>query len=136
MSLNMEDVRVAKKSPLAERLQEVKDRIAAACAKARREPAEVTLIAVTKYAAPEQIREIEQAFAALPSKIPAIADFEWGTNNSPEGLDQGFTHCFLVTFHDEKGRDKYLPHPAHQEFVQKLRPILDQAFVIDYWTKS
>lgn len=51
---------VAKKSPLAEKLKQVRDRIAAACAKAKREPAEVTLIAVTKTAAPEQIREILQ----------------------------------------------------------------------------
>ncbi len=47
-----------KKSPLAERLEQVKERIAAACAQAKREPSEVTLVAVTKTAAPEQIREI------------------------------------------------------------------------------
>jgi pyridoxal phosphate enzyme (YggS family) len=47
-----------KKSPLAEKLDEVKERITAACAKAKREPSEVTLIAVTKTAAPEQIREM------------------------------------------------------------------------------
>jgi pyridoxal phosphate enzyme (YggS family) len=51
---------VAKRSPLAEKLDEVKDRIAAACAKAKREPSEITLIAVTKTAAPEQIREMLQ----------------------------------------------------------------------------
>jgi PLP dependent protein len=51
---------VAKRSPLAEKLDEVKERIAAACAKVKREPSEVTLIAVTKTAAPEQIREILQ----------------------------------------------------------------------------
>jgi hypothetical protein len=49
---------VAKRSPLAEKLDEVQDRIAAAAAKAKREPSEVTLIAVTKTAAPEQVREI------------------------------------------------------------------------------
>lgn len=51
---------MAKKSALAEKLDEVKDRIAQACAKAKREPSEVTLIAVTKTAAPEQVREIVQ----------------------------------------------------------------------------
>jgi len=51
---------LAKRSPLAERLDEVKGRMAAACAKAKREPSEVTLVAVTKTAAPEQIREIVQ----------------------------------------------------------------------------
>ena len=49
---------MAKRSPLAEKLDSVRDRIAAACARARREPSEVTLVAVTKTAAPEQIREI------------------------------------------------------------------------------
>src|SRR3954451_12539551 len=51
---------VAKRSPLAEKLHEVKDRIAQAAAKAKREPGEVTLVAVTKTAAPEQIREVMQ----------------------------------------------------------------------------
>ncbi|MFI5379086.1 MAG: YggS family pyridoxal phosphate-dependent enzyme [Tepidisphaerales bacterium] len=51
---------MAKRSPLAEKLGEVKDRIARACTRAGREARDVTLIAVTKTAAPEQIREILQ----------------------------------------------------------------------------
>ncbi|MGA3066905.1 MAG: YggS family pyridoxal phosphate-dependent enzyme [Tepidisphaeraceae bacterium] len=51
---------MAKRSPLAEKLHQVKDRIAAAAAKAKRDPGEITLIAVTKTAAPDQIREILQ----------------------------------------------------------------------------
>jgi pyridoxal phosphate enzyme (YggS family) len=51
---------VAKNSPLAERLTQVRERIGEACAKANRQTSEVTLIAVTKTAAPEQIREILQ----------------------------------------------------------------------------
>jgi pyridoxal phosphate enzyme (YggS family) len=51
---------VAKRSPLAEKLDEVRERIANAAVKAKREPAEVTLVAVTKSAGPEQIREILQ----------------------------------------------------------------------------
>jgi pyridoxal phosphate enzyme (YggS family) len=47
-----------KRTPLAEKLDEVRGKIAAAAAKARREPSEVTLVAVTKSAAPEQIREV------------------------------------------------------------------------------
>src|SRR5436309_12665469 len=51
---------VAKRSPLAEKIDQVRSRIASACAKAKREPGEVTLIAVTKTAAPETIREALQ----------------------------------------------------------------------------
>lgn len=81
----------------------------------------------------EDIAKVEEAFAELPSKIPEIRDFEWGTNNSPEGLNKGFTHAFLVTFGSEADREVYLPHPAHQAFVDVLRPHLDDVMVVDYW---
>ncbi|HEX4129911.1 MAG TPA: Dabb family protein [Pirellulales bacterium] len=80
----------------------------------------------------EDLAKIEKAFAALPSNIPEIADFEWGTNVSPEGKSKGFTHCFFVTFRDEKGRDAYLPHPAHKEFVTIVGPHVDDVLVVDY----
>jgi len=51
---------LAKRTPLAEKLDRIRDRIAEAAGKAKREPGEITLIAVTKTAAPEQIREILQ----------------------------------------------------------------------------
>ncbi|MGD0460978.1 MAG: YggS family pyridoxal phosphate-dependent enzyme [Tepidisphaeraceae bacterium] len=51
---------MAKRSPLAEKLDELKERIASAAVKAKRDPREITVIAVTKTASPEQIREILQ----------------------------------------------------------------------------
>jgi pyridoxal phosphate enzyme (YggS family) len=51
---------MAKRSPLAEKLEEIQARIVAAATKAKRDPAEITLVAVTKTAAPEQVREILQ----------------------------------------------------------------------------
>lgn len=93
----------------------------------------VVLFRFKESATAEDVARIEQAFAALPAQIDAIHDFEFGTNNSPEGLNDGFTHCFLVTFRDEAGRDAYLPHPAHKAFVDVLRPHLDKALVVDYW---
>ena len=83
---------------------------------------------------PEDIKKIEEAFVRLPKKIKEIKDFEWGTNNSPENLNQGLTHCFLVTFNSEKDREVYLPHPDHLAFVEILKPHLDKVTVIDYWT--
>lgn len=50
--------RVARKSPLSEKLESVRSRIAEAAVKAKRNPNEITLLAVTKSAAPEQIREL------------------------------------------------------------------------------
>lgn len=84
-------------------------------------------------AAAEDIKKVEEAFAALPSKIDTIKHFEWGINNSPEKNDQGFTHCFMVTFDSEDGRATYLPHPEHEAFVEVLKPVLDQVRVLDFW---
>lgn len=81
----------------------------------------------------QEVQKVVDGFRELKSKIPQIASFEFGTNNSPEGLNDGFTHCFLVTFKSEKDRDAYLPHPAHKAFVELLKPHLDKAMVIDYW---
>ena len=83
----------------------------------------------------EEIQIVEEAFAALPSKIAAISDFEWGTNNSPEGLDKGFTHVFFVSFNSEADREIYLPHPAHKAFVDVLSPHLEDVMVMDYWSE-
>jgi len=85
---------------------------------------------------PEQIKSVEDTFRALPSKVPTIQDFEWGTNMSPEKLDQGFTHCFFLTFKTAADRDAYLPHPAHKAFGKVLRPFIDKVLVIDYVAKE
>ena len=84
----------------------------------------------------EKIKEIVDAFSALPSKISEIADYEWGVNNSPEGLNKGLTHGFLLTFNSEADRAAYLPHPDHKAFGALLTPHLDDVTVLDYWSKK
>lgn len=95
----------------------------------------VVLFKFKDDASTEQVKAVTDGFAALPSKIDTIKDFEWGTDVSPEKKNEGFTHCFVMTFADEAGRDVYLPHAAHQDFVKILRPVLDKVLVVDYWTK-
>lgn len=82
---------------------------------------------------PPQIAEIERRFFELKDKIDVIECIEGGADASVEGLAQGFTHCFIVTFPDEAARDAYIPHPAHQEFVASLKPYLDKLLVVDFW---
>lgn len=92
----------------------------------------VVLFKFKDSATPEQVKSVEEAFRALPKKIDTITGFEFGTNVSPEGKDEGFTHCFFLTFKDKAGLEVYLPHPAHKEFGATLRPFLDKVLVIDY----
>lgn len=71
---------------------------------------------------------VEEVFAELRGfrqSIPGITGFQGGAYNSPEGLAQGFTHGFTMTFADAACRDAYLPHPLHQAVVAKLLPMLE-----------
>ena len=75
---------MSKMSPLGEKLEEVKGRIAAACERAKRPASEVTLVAVTKHAPPEAIREIvalgvsdlgESRVQQLVQRAAALSEF-------------------------------------------------------------
>jgi len=87
-------------------------------------------------ATPQQVEQVVVAFAGLPKKIDAIIGFERGTNVSPEGKSEGFTHVFVVTFKDEVGRDAYLKHPAHDAYVQVVKDKREKVVVFDYWTEK
>lgn len=94
-------------------------------------------VVVFKYkstATPEQIQEVTTAFKDLKNKIPGIVSFEYGTNNSPEKLNKGFTHVYLLTFTDAAARDAYLPHPEHKKFGELLGrlKVLEEPFVVDF----
>lgn len=84
---------------------------------------------------PEDVKSVVDAFRDLQNKIDGIKSFEWGTNSSPEGLNQGLTHAFTLTFHSDADRNAYLPHPAHKDFGILLGPHLDKVMVVDYWTR-
>ena len=95
----------------------------------------VVLFKFLDSAKPDDVKKVEDAFSALSGKIKLIKDYEWGTNTSPENLNQGLTHCFIVTFSSDKDRDDYLVHADHKAFVEILKPHLDKVTVVDYWTK-
>ena len=94
-------------------------------------------VVVFKYkpaASAEHIEQVTTAFKALKGKIPGIVSFEYGTNNSPEKLNKGFTHVYLLTFTDAAARDAYLPHPEHKKFGELLGKlgVLEEPFVVDF----
>jgi len=95
----------------------------------------VVLFAFKDSATPQQIDSVVSDFATLPAAIPGIVSYEWGTNVSPEGLNDGFTHCFTLTFASAEARDGYLVHAAHQRFVDTLGACLARSLVLDYWAQ-
>lgn len=84
----------------------------------------------------EDIRKVEDAFRALKTKIPQVQKLVWGLNNSPEGMNKGCTHVWILSFNSEEDRNVYLTHPDHVEFGKLVKPMLADAFVADFWAKD
>lgn len=78
------------------------------------------------------IASLIEGYKALPGKIDVMNHFEWGKDVSVEDLHKGYTHCFITTFADASGRDAYIPHQAHQDYVKILLPHLDDLLVVDF----
>lgn len=96
----------------------------------------VVLFSFRQDAPAEAVEAIVSGFHALPAAISGIASYEWGTNVSPEGLNDGFTHCFTLSFASAEARDTYLNHAAHQRFVATLGTCLERSLVLDYWAQQ
>jgi 16S rRNA C1402 N4-methylase RsmH len=84
----------------------------------------------------EEIKRVEDAFRALKTKIPQVQKLAWGLNNSPEGLNKGCTHAWILTFNSEEDRNAYLVHPDHKQFGALVKPLLADVFVFDFWAKD
>ncbi len=95
----------------------------------------VVLFKFKDSSSPADVQKVAATFAGLYGKVLQVKSFEWGINNSPENLNQGFTHCFMLTFSSEKDLADYQLNPAHIAFQDVLKPHMEKVFVVDYWVK-
>ena len=97
----------------------------------------IVMFAFKPSVTPAQLQTVVDAFAALKSQIPAILEFEYGVNESPENLNDGLTHVFTMTFSGrESFEHSYLHEPAHQAFVKGLDGLLEKVLVVDFVPSS
>ncbi|NWK55291.1 Dabb family protein [Verrucomicrobiaceae bacterium N1E253] len=80
----------------------------------------------------EQIYACFEALVDLQNKIPGLQSVEHGPYQSDEGLNDGFTHGFIMTFDSPEARDAYLPHPDHLKVVDLIQPKLERLVVFDF----
>ncbi|MBC7996507.1 MAG: Dabb family protein [Leptolyngbya sp.] len=82
---------------------------------------------------PVQVGSIVSALRDLKNQISEIVSIQSGRNNSPESLNNDFTHAFIIKFANEQDRDTYLVHPAHEEFKSLIKPFVADVFVFDFF---
>ena len=79
--------------------------------------------------------EIENCFStmkAMIGKIPGLLEMEHGAYDSTEGLNEGYTHGFIMTFDSPESREAYLPHPIHEKVKELVIPKLERVVVFDF----
>jgi hypothetical protein len=81
---------------------------------------------------PEQIDGCFAEMRGMIGKIPGLLAMEHGPYDSPEGLNDGFTHGFIMSFDTAANRDAYLPHPEHERVKQIVVPCLARVVVFDF----
>lgn len=92
----------------------------------------ILLIKFKDSARHSEIERVKTLFEFMPAKVKGVVSVEWGINDSPEGLNKGYTHSVLMTFADEAGRQNYLPHPEHDALKEVFIPLLEDIVVFDY----
>ncbi|KAK4180519.1 putative stress responsive A/B barrel domain protein [Triangularia setosa] len=64
---------------------------------------------------------------------PYIKSIKGGKDNSPEGLQNGITHGFIVEFSSVEDRDYYVStDPSHQAFVRSIGDLVEKVIVVDF----
>ncbi len=81
---------------------------------------------------PDQIDECFTEMCAMVGRIPGLLSMEHGPYDSPEGLNDGYTHGFVMTFDNGASRDAYLPHEEHERVKLIVVPRLARVVVFDF----
>jgi hypothetical protein len=82
-------------------------------------------VVLCRFRKDADVAAVFAAIEGLQHKIPGILAVTCGKDNSPEGLQKGFTHGFTVDFVNAAARDDYLPHPDHQVVGKMVVEALD-----------
>ncbi len=79
-----------------------------------------------------RMADLVVALEKLRKLVPGFVSCTGGPYASPEGLNQGYTHGFVMTFTDAGARDTYLTHPEHDKLKAAFLPDLEGVVAFDF----
>ena len=79
-----------------------------------------------------EITNCFETMKLMVGKIPGLLDMEYGPYDSTEGLNDNYTHGFIMTFDSPEAREAYLPHPIHEKVKDLVIPKLERVLVFDF----
>ena len=80
----------------------------------------------------EEIDSCMDALRGMVGQISGLEEVLCGPYSSPEGMNEGYTHGFVMTFESPEARDAYLPHPNHEVVKNQILARLERVVVFDF----
>ena len=91
----------------------------------------MVLFEFNEEATKDMIDNIFIELSGLQACCPGILHYAGGPYSSPEGMNGGDTHGFLMTFDSAESRDIYLPHPEHERVKALILPHIENVVAFD-----
>lgn len=68
----------------------------------------------------ETIEDLFQELRRIRDQVPGILDIVSGCSESPEKIERGYMHGFVVDFENWDALERYQTHPDHKALGAKL----------------
>ncbi|KAF2441661.1 dabb-domain-containing protein [Karstenula rhodostoma CBS 690.94] len=80
-----------------------------------------------------QMLSLQKSCIHPTTGAPYITSITGGKNNSPENLQEGLSHAFILQFSSNEDRDYYANQdPVHDAFKKAAGPSIEKAVVVDF----
>jgi Stress responsive A/B Barrel Domain len=80
----------------------------------------IVLIKFKEIVLPSTIDAIFADLADIKQKIPGVLSITSGKSHSPEKIERGYLHGFIIDFVDWFALEAYQQHPDHQSVGARL----------------
>lgn len=80
----------------------------------------IVLIRFQSGVSPQQIADLFTELHQIEGKVPGLTAITSGTSESPEQMERGYMHGFVVDFTDWAALQAYQDHPNHKSLGAKL----------------
>ncbi|WP_299482437.1 Dabb family protein [uncultured Roseibium sp.] len=80
----------------------------------------IVLIKFQDGVSEDTIAGLFQELRTIRDQVPGILDITSGRSESPEKIERGYMHGFVVDFEDWDALERYQTHPDHKALGAKL----------------
>ena len=80
----------------------------------------IVLIRFQPGVSEETIADLFAELRIIETRVPGIRDITSGRSESPEKIERGYMHGFVVDFEDWAALEAYQSHPDHKALGAKL----------------